>query len=101
MVVVPACTSFFFFFFFFFSLCGIDLVVVPTCKRCKRTTGYASREEIQPPVMEERISSVIQVVPDDSKLIEGIGPKIEQLLHAAGFKHFNNWQMQMWIPYES
>ena len=70
------------------ALVGLIWWLFRTCKRCKELPGTPPAEEIQPPVMEERISSVIQVVPDDLKLIEGIGPKIEQLLHAAGIQTF-------------
>ncbi len=71
------------------ALVGLIWWLFRTCKRCKELPGTPPAEEIQPPVMEERISSVIQVVPDDLKLIEGIGPKIEQLLHAAGIQTFS------------
>lgn len=35
---------------------------------------------------------------DDLKLIKGIGPKLEQLLHGLGFFHFD--QVAKWTPAE-
>jgi NADH-quinone oxidoreductase subunit E len=46
----------------------------------------------------EGLTAPIDGRPDDLKLIKGVGPSIEALLHRLGYFHF--WQIAAWTPEE-
>ncbi len=64
--------------------------------------GQGSSETVEDPVVDgkkpETLAEARGGKPDDLKMIKGIGPKLEKLLHSMGFYHFD--QVAAWTSEE-
>ncbi|KAA3658746.1 MAG: hypothetical protein DWQ04_24200 [Chloroflexi bacterium] len=54
------------------------------------TTAHDNHQDIQEAVVETRQAESVTIKPDDLKKIEGIGPKINSVLQAAGINTFSD-----------
>ena len=83
-------------------------VVTPEAKPTEATTGSASSEGQETaatgdePTVETKkpktLAEAREGKPDDLKMIKGVGPKLEKLLHSMGFYHFD--QVAAWTSEE-
>jgi NADH-quinone oxidoreductase subunit E len=65
--------------------------------RISRTAESAPAPEV-PQVQPQTLAAPLGAGADDLKLIKGIGPEIERMLHGLGFYHFS--QLAAWTPEE-
>jgi NADH-quinone oxidoreductase subunit E len=61
-------------------------------------TRQSAPEPAVTPQRPQGLDAAIDDKPDDLKLIKGVGPRIEELLHRLGYFHF--WQIADWKPEE-